>query len=1051
MARLRLMNLRYGIAASALVLGATGAMAQDADEDADDEARTTDRIVVTGSNIAGASDSGAIAVTTISEEELDTLGQPSTGELFENLPQVGAFEINDAADGPNDARGDVATVNLRGLGSGSTLILLNGRRIAAHGAFQDVSTQGSGNVPRTVTNVNAFPSAAISRVEVLRDGASALYGSDAVAGVVNTILSTDFDDQRLTLRYSGIEGTEEREASIDFATGLSFNDDDTRVVLVGSYFNREGLFYTELDEQFSNVDKRAFLGDSPYATANTDFRNTSTRSPFGQFRVGVLTEEGAWDPIDVGALTASDGDFHVQPCDFAGTREELGTFDPLVGCVGLDDGNLNTTLRFDFNSFQPVDSFGEGQEITLDAQSAQGRQAISDADRYNAYLLAEHDFANGLQAFGEFLFYHSETESQRAAQPIDEGLAFVVVPRQNYWNPVGAVTSPNRVGGIDAPDEGLDVRIDRYRPTEMGPRIFGVESTTFRALAGLRGERAGWDWEAAAFYSENNTEDTSRNRISKTAFQELLNLDTPDAINVFGGPNSITQSQLDQIRISVTNEGSTTLAGADFRVSRNDLFALPAGDVGAAFGAEWRNEGYEEDRDPRLDGTVQFTLGTGDVSDVSDVVGVSPTIDSDANRNVFAAFGEVLVPVLRSDHPTFVNELNLQFAARAEYFDDIEESVVKPKVAVSYFPVEWFNVRAAYSQGFRAPNLVQLNRGDISRLNQGIVDSARCDVTDGEFDCGDTFKPVVRLSNPDLEPEETETYVIGLTVNEPFDVPGVERFSFFVDYWNLDQTDIIGIVDPELILDLDAASINAGGSGSLLVERAGLTAEDVTAFDAYNMANPDATLVPAGQVLRITNPYVNLDGQQTDGIDFGLSAAFESSTLGDFTFRGEATKLLSFDVIPGAAAAGVLADDDPFFATGSVEDVQGGTTAVDRVEVNGNPEWRALASVTWRKNNWGAGASMRYVNGFFDTSADPDLDDDGEPDFFRVDRQTRVNTYVDYRFRPTFGVGDSLRLRVGVNNLFDQPPPLADESTGLFRSVHSIKGREYYVQLRGTF
>ena len=184
-------------------MAATMVQAQEAaPQDENARAAADEEIVVTGSNIKGASDSGAIAVTTLGKEEIDSFGASSTGEIMEYIAQAGSAEINGAADGPNDARGDVATVNLRGLGTGNTLILLNGRRIAAHAANQDI-----GSTPRQIVNVNAFPATGIDRVEVLRDGASALYGSDATAGVVNTILDADFNRNVLNFEYSKLEGT----------------------------------------------------------------------------------------------------------------------------------------------------------------------------------------------------------------------------------------------------------------------------------------------------------------------------------------------------------------------------------------------------------------------------------------------------------------------------------------------------------------------------------------------------------------------------------------------------------------------------------------------------------------------------------------------------------------------------------------------------------------------------------------------------------------------------------------------------------------------------
>ncbi|MEQ8934818.1 MAG: TonB-dependent receptor, partial [Amphiplicatus sp.] len=767
--------------------------------------------------------SGAIAVTVMDKDQLDAYGQPSTGEIFENLAQAGSFEINSSSDGPNDARGDIATVNLRGLGTGNTLILLNGRRLAAHGVNQDI-----GSTPRQVTNVNAFPSSGIDRVEVLRDGASALYGSDATAGVVNTILTADPDGTRLSLRGSFLEGTGSRDLTADLSTGLSFNDDKTRVIFVGSYYTRDGLFASELGSQFNTVDKRGILGENPYGTDTTDFRNTSTSSPFGQYQTGSVV-----DGVFVGqrvrqggtSLTNSSGVFHIQPCGFNGTRADLGEYGE--GCMGLDDGNLDTGLRYDFGANQPNNALDEGVNIMNDAVTALGRQLISNAERINAYTMLEHDFNNELQGFAEALFYRSSTDSNRAAQPIDSGLAFLIIPKTNYWNPFGAVSSPNRLPGLDpsdVPAEGVDVLLQNWRPTDLGPRFISTESTTYRLLGGLRGVFGAWDWEGALAYSANRTDDTESNRISKTLLAAELAKTTPDAINPFGGPNANTQEQWDRVRISNTNVGKTSLATGDFRVSNADVFQNWAGPVGAAFGVEWRRESYEEDRDPRLDGTIIFS--TENVSGISDVVGVSPTADSSADRNVFSAFGEVLVPLYKGQG-AFINEWTLQVAARAEYFTDIEDGAVKPKVALSWFPVEGFNLRGAYSQGFRVPNLVQLNRGDVSRLNLGNEDYWRAPVTMDPVSTGDAYLASVRQSNPDLVNEDTETIVAGAVWNvaQFINAPWLDDFRLSVDYWRFEQTGIIGAFGDQEALALDFLFRTQGSSNPFVV-RADVTSAD---------------------------------------------------------------------------------------------------------------------------------------------------------------------------------------------------------------------------------
>ena len=1041
--------LKKSVSTSALAITlALSGYAQDAAETEGEDLRQ-ETVTVTGSRLVGASDSGAIAVSILSDEELAALGETSTGDLLANLPSAGSFEINDSSDGPNDARGDVATVNLRGLGTGNTLVLLNGRRVTAHGINQDV-----GAVPRSVTNVNAFPSAAIDRVEVLRDGASALYGADATAGVVNTILAADFEGTRITARYDWLDGTDSNETFVDFAHGFQFNDGDTRGLVVGSFATRDGLFATELDGQFNNVDKRAFLGDSPWA-ASTDFRNTSSNSPFGTFEVissfdrelGIFEDENVdLDDDFATALGLDDADltsggrFHVGPCGFSDrSRVQLGT--TVDGDMCLGENSIPTQLRFDFNGMQPVDSFGDGFAVQISDQLALGRQLLSDRDRYNAYGLLEHDFDNGLQAFGEFLWYESETTSQRAPSPYSLS-DFIIVPAENYWNPFGPVGSVNRLEGLedgDVPDEGYDLVIRNWRPLGAGPRIIENESQTYRLLGGLRGDWNEWDWEGALGYSANETTDRE-NRVSKTLLTEALSRTTPDALNPFGS-NANTPEQLRAIEVIVEGVGSTSLLTGDFRVSREDFMSNWAGDIGLAFGVDYRREAYEEDRDPRIDGTIQFDgIGSG----VSDIVGISPTADSDADRNVLAAFAETLVPLVADQDGFFSNELNMQLAGRVEYFDDIEETVFTPKIALSYFPIDGLNIRAAYSEGFRAPNLIQLNRGDTSRLDDGDIDFVRSEAIGNPEDTGDANLRSVRVSNPELEPEDTETTVIGITFNadEYIDISWLDALVFSIDYWQFEQTGVIDDFGVQEGLVLDFVRRLEGSSNPDVI-RAPVTPEEEAAFAAYNAANPDAQVPVAGQVLFVSNPYINLDSQEASGFDFGIQSEIDADDFGEFTVRLEATKLEELEVIRNAELLAITSD--PRFAD-EFDAIQ-----PDRLRVNGNPEWRGTASLLYRNGPWGAGTSVRYVSDFVDTSADNvDVDGDGEDDLFEVDSYTRVNAYVDYRF-DIGGDDQRARLRFGVNNLFDESPPLADESRGFFTSVHSVRGREYYVQARVEF
>lgn len=1000
-----------------------------------------EEIVVTGSNIRGASDSGAIAVTVLNSEELEAFGVNSTGEIFENIAQAGAAEINGAADGPNDARGDVATINLRGLGTGNTLVLLNGRRIAAHAVNQDI-----GSTPRQITNVNAFPAAGIDRVEVLRDGASALYGSDATAGVVNTILDARFDRIRATLRYSGVEGTGSDEFQGDIAFGMKFNQGRTRVMFTGGYFTRNGLYASELDGQFNTVDKRGVLGSNPFGTTTADFRNTSTSSPFGQFQAGSVNDAGvfAGRRIRQGAttLTSNTGVFNIRPCSFTGTRAVLG--DRPEGCMGIGAGNLPVALRYDFNANQPNNALNEGVTIQNDEVSARGRQLISNAERINIYSVFEHEFTPNLQFFAEGLYYRATTSSNRATQPLDSGLAFLIVPASNYWNPFGATTSPNRLPGLnttDVPAGGVNVLLQNWRPTDLGPRFINTETETYRLMAGLRGNFGAWEWEGAVANSSNQTSDEETNRLSKTLLLAELSKSTPDAINPFGGPNANTKEQWDRARIGSLNVGKTTLTTADFRVSNSNALQNWAGSIGVAAGVEWRRESYNEDRDERLDGTIIFS--TENVSGGSDVVGVSPTRDSASSRNVYAAFAEALVPLLAgNDDGPLYNALNLQVAVRGEYFDDLKVGAVKPKVALSWFPIRAFNLRAAYSEGFRVPNLVQLNRGDVSRLNLNIRDYWRLPVTGDPGSTGAAYLPTVRESNPNLRNENTKTIVVGgvLDLAKLFQSPTVKRFTVSVDYWRFEQTGVVGAFGNREALALDFLERRRGSSNPLVL-RADPTEDDIAAFAAYNAANPNDQRDPAGAVLFVRDPYINLDKQVADGFDFSVGTTFDAGQFGTFRLGIEATYLKTLDVERNELLSSLAGSGDGAFGNDFT------ILEVSRVRLDGNPRWRASSTFGWNVNDFGFGGSVRYVAGFLDTGADITVN--GQTQFWEVKEDWRVNLFAEYRLR--IARGQNVRLRLGMNNVLDAAPPLVDESLGYRPDYHQLKGREFYAQLRGNF
>lgn len=708
--------------------------------------------------------------------------------------------------------------------------------------------------------------------------------------------------------------------------------------------------------------------------------------------------------------------------------------------MGIDDGTLDVGLRFDVNSNQPNNALNQGVNIANDPITALGRQLISDAQRYNAYAILEHDLDNGWEAFGEALYYSAHTDANRASQPIDPGLAAIIVPATNYWNPFGPVGSPNRLSPLnasDVPASGLDVLILDWRTTDLGPRFITTDTETYRVLGGLRGEIGDWSAEGAIAYSSNTTRDVEQNRISKTLLAAELARSDPDAINPFGGPNANTQAQWDRVRISSFNQGETALATADFRVSNPEAIQGWAAPIGLAFGVEYRYDYYSEDRDPRLDGSIIFS--TANPSGLSDVVGVSPTRDSEASRNVYSAFAEALVPLHRGTG-FLINDLTLQVAVRGEYFQDLGDGALKPKVSLSWQPINGVSFRAAYSEGFRVPNLVQLNRGDVTRSELGNEDYYRSDVVGDALSNGTTYLPALRRSNPNLENEDTITQLLGASVDfaQIIDAPFLRELIFSVDYWRFEQEQVIGVFGDQEALAFDYL-LRLQGSFNPAVVRANPTAADIAAFDAYNLANPGSPRAPAGQVLFIDDSYINLDRQVADGFDAGLAARFDFDGVGELRLSLDATYLTTLDVYRNELLTSLASD--PAFGTDLT------ILQVDRITVDGNPHWRGSATARFQTGPITIGASARYVGGYIDTSAS--ITRDGREVFFPVESNWRVNLFGELRLDDLGNEGG--RLRFGVNNLFNEPPPLVDEAIGYDRGYHSVEPREFYIQIGQRF
>lgn len=907
-------------------------------EGSEDNEEAIEKITVVGSNIRGAQAAGRLPVTILDSDDIINTGAVTGDELLRSIPQVGDISFNNerSIGGVNDARGDVASINLRGIGTGNTLTLLNGRRLVLH-----PGTQTENFVPVTTVNSNTLPVTGLRRLEVLRDGASALYGTDAVAGVVNYVLKKEVTQTQLNLSAGNAEGTSMQQYLASGSTGVFFNDKKSHLSLSFAYYTRDEIGASERsysaseDRRFNDRISEDFVGD-------TQLDNRSLSSPWA-----------IYDGENIGR-------FHIRP-------ESMGDcFQTLSDGVCAAEGSIPRDMRYD---------------------SAQDQSMTSAIDRVNLFAYYTHSLAPNLELFGEALYYEALSKRRREQNANLTAQRFTISEDAAY-NPFGET-----------------VTLRNIRPMDVGSRRIEVEDSSYRLLGGIKGYSKQWEWESALLYSRANTLDTGYNRIRVSALQEAINsTNIEEAYNPFigGNPDNVNSGTsvynsaevIARLTEDITRDSTSELAQWDFKLSNPVLTSWYAGDIGIAAGVEYRYEAYADDRHHLLDGSAPFyDQVTGDLMTNSDVLGSSSTPDAAGSRNVFSAYSELLVPL----HKT----LDMQLALRYEKFNDVG-SVTKPKVALSWLPVNWLQLRASYSGGFRAPNLPQVVEESVSRTN------SRTDpVIDDRYSITE-----IRGGNSELTPEDDEIYNVGFAIT-PF-----ENFLITLDHWTIEQENVVGILNSQTHLLYDSLLRSQGSSNPAVIR------------------NDDL------EVVYVNNQYDNLEVREISGTDISINYEINNEAFGLFNFSLNAAHLRKFMQTPDPISAIVLEAQESGNPAVPIDIPVVG--AGDLRQMNGNPKWRSFARLDWDLGNWGAGIRVNYVDDFYETSV---TTSDG--DMMSIDSWITTDIYLDYYFSQD--ALDGLSLRIGARNLADKKPPIADESFGYFSDVHSNRGRYTYATLSWAF
>lgn len=689
-----------------------------------EETAKVERIEVTGSRIQRQDMETASPVTVIDAAAIKAEGFTSVDQMLQVQTSMAGAAVGSST---NNGADGVAQVDLRGMGSQRTLVLLNGRRMVNSGSGADSSV-----------DLNSIPVAMIARVEILKDGASAVYGSDAIAGVVNIITKKDFEGFQLDFNGSGTDKGDGRNGDVSALYG----------------FNTDGGNYT-------------------FGAAFSDRRD-------------VIQADRDW--------TATGESWSIP----------TGALDYMV-----KDANGNW-----------VD-----QEEVYDYTQDSYYQTPS--ERRSLFANMTQELGNDVVLTADAIYTNRRSHQQMAAQPANIGLNVCGNANVPAGAPCITLDSAMTAAGIKANDKGL-VNY-RRRTNEVGPRIYTQDTDTWRLSGGLAGTldvHTGMNWDVTYTYGKNKAETAVENSINATDMATSIYAN-PDAW-FSGAP--LTQQTINAIGYSEKanggNEQQTLSAGLN-----GELFDLKAGAVGFAIGAEYRRESGFYNPDPIV------------VAGESTAAQQDPT---DGNYNVVSIFQEVSVP--------FTEKLTGEFALRLDDYSTFGKATTW-KIGLTYTATDDLMVRTVAATGFRAPSVAELYGG-----NSGSFDYLK----DPWGNIKDAQILVNRTSDPDLQPEESESYTAGLVYSPSY----IDGMSVTLDYWRFKLDNAIARMDTQV-------GLNACHAG------------DASACETFNIG-------AGGNLDNLTNALTNVGSQDTSGIDFNLAYSFGLIGL-DWKVSNDTTYLVKFE------------------------------------------------------------------------------------------------------------------------------------------------------------
>jgi len=981
-------------------------------------------VVITGSRIVRPDYESNTPITTVSQEVLANTGSFALESKLLQLPQFAGAVNSQYSTGYFNS--GAATLNLRNLGDNRNLVLLEGRRLQP-------------STSSLAIDINTIPSALVENVEIITGGASAVYGADAVSGVVNFKLKRNFQGAQFDAYYGQSSRSDNQVVDLSAVMGGNFADDRGNGVLALSYSDRGEVYNRDVD----------FLKDG--------------------FRQGALASSssflanGYYKPVanapSQAAVDGYFGSFGAPPSSVtAGTT--LG-----FNNDGTSLFNVNGTQIYNYTS--PL-----YPRFVIDSYTTPGRQAVKEnftADtlaslpltRWSAFAKGDYKLAEHVSVFGQALYTHYDSTTI-GGPPVADNFWQVNIPRD------GAHPVPTAFGAL------LDSRAAPAADWVLGNLLSFMGMGTvdhgndvYQGLAGVRGDIPDTDltWEVYGSYGRTQLVDKGVSGFASFArYNELMRAPNYGAnytgqygtctsgIYPFGevngeGPGSgqfgnpalpvVSADCIDYLNPYQTN--TTTLEQNVIEATlQGKAFPLPAGDARFAFGVDYRDNSFKYAPDRAFRPDANFS---------SDIIGQFGILPVSGSNNVKEAYIEMLMPIVR-DVP-LVQALDLNVAYR---YSDYNRSggASAYKADLSWQMIDPLRLRGGYQRAVRAPNVIEQfgpptlvfdaatdacqsnlptaygnvasnpNRAQVQALCRQLMGTGAPPVTDPTTDPyglntylggGSASLNSYPSGNPDLKPEKADTITFGAVFQPDWDLPAAGKINTSIDYYHIKIDGAIGYVNAQLTYQL---CFNANGSSNPTYDTA----------NVYCQAIRRSTVAGTGYPTGVFSTYLNQGGIKTSGIDVQADT--------------------TWNVGPGKLGVGTVVN----YLDEFTRRVAPGAPDIDYAGFSGGYyKWKAFSSLSYGIGQFAGGVRWRHLS---DAKATDYLVSACSPTAVRCFADTA--SYDLFDLYGTFQVYDGFSLRAGIDNVLNKDPPV---TRGIAGSTdvqnYDIIGRRFYVAVTAKF